>query len=125
MTTAELLKAKLTPEEYAAVKDQFDAAVAKAFQRGKDANGWAAFFRGCWKSWTQRIAVLAIAWPAYEGVVREFAERYASELQRYLPTGDASMWISILGGVFFLLRIKTVKPLEERGAPTPPSLKDS
>jgi len=119
MTTEEL-KALLGEDKFRELESLFAAKIKAAYARGKDANGWAAFFRGVAKSATQRVALLAVSWPMIEPMITRLVADHADALSGYLPPASASMWISIMGVIMFVLRIKTTTSLEDRGAAPQP-----
>lgn len=97
------------PEHLRPQVDKLLADIAEAGRRlGAQENGWSALFHGLVKSWTAWLAAIVAAWPVIEPQIGE-------HLVRILPTAMVDHWMTILGLVILLLRIKTTQSLEEKG----------
>lgn len=105
----DMINPPLTPEQRSQVNDMLLATAKLEYERGAEANGWAALFRGAARSWTCWFStVLAAYWT------------YSDKIDPLLVQAFGPKWtdavIPLLGVVSIALRIKTNQSLEAKGS---------
>ena len=102
MTPNEILKSKLTPEEYEIVMSAWRAKLAQ--------NNPTAAIKGAVKSWTVWLGSALVALP-------ELVPLLAPHLQDMLTPDLYKRVMQIFGLLVILVRFRTTQPLSAKGTP--------